>query len=129
MLVATIIVVLQLPSAAPIRAMLVGEPLIQATVSLHDELILNRETTGQVEIWNCSSQPAKIIGFSRSCRCFDLSENPISQTIPATGRLVFPLVIKPTKLGSLHQRVELILDHPKQYRMNIDVFGSVKGVE
>ena len=68
MLVATIIVVLQLPSAAPIRAMLVGEPLIQATVSLHDELILNRETTGQVEIWNCSSQPAKIIGFSRSCR-------------------------------------------------------------
>ena len=126
---ASAIVVMQLSVAAPVRAMLFGDLKIQAIVKIDGDLIFGEAANCQVEIVNQSYRSAKIIGFSRSCRCFDLSEDPISKTIPANGRLVFPLVIKPTKLGQLHQRVELFLDHPNQFRVNVDVFGSVKGEE
>jgi hypothetical protein len=43
--------------------------------------------------------------------------------------LKLPLLIKPSKVGFLHQRVTLFLDHPKQFRLKIDLFGSVKGDE
>jgi hypothetical protein len=93
---------------------------------IDDRLTLNQQYIGQVEFRNRSSQPARIIGVSRSCRCFDLAEDPISQIIPAKGRLVLPLVIKPNKLGPLRQRIELYLDHAKQFRVNVDVFSLVK---
>jgi hypothetical protein len=127
-LFASLIFVLQLPVTGPLRAMVLGEPPLIATVKVSGDLILNQETTGSVEIWNRSSQPAKIIGISRSCRCFDLVGDPISKIIPANERLSLPLVIKPNKLVLLRQRVELFLDHPDQFRVNVDVFGSVKGV-
>ena len=118
---------MQLPIAAPLRAMMFGEDVIQAIVKINDDLVLDQQQTGQVELVNRSLQPAKIVGISRSCRCFDIEEDPISQTIPANGRLTLPLVIKPNKLGPLHQRVELYLDHPKQFRVNVSVVSSVKG--
>jgi hypothetical protein len=120
---------IQLPMAAPLRSMVVGESLIVAITTIEGELFLNQETSGSVEIWNRSSQPAKIIGIARSCRCFDLLDNPISQIIPANGRLVLPLAIKPNKLGPLHQRIELYLDHPKWFRVTVEVVSSVSGVE
>ena len=104
-----------------------GEDAIQATVTIDDDLTLDIETTGQVELVNRSYQPAKIIGVLSSCRCFDISEDPVSKIIPASGALVLPLVIKPNKVGPLHQRVELYLDHPKQFRVSISVVSSVKG--
>jgi hypothetical protein len=119
---------LQLPIAAPLRAMVLGEPFLVATVKIDGDLILNQQTTGIVEILNRSSQPAKIIGISRSCRCFDLAVDPVSKIISASAGISLLLVIKPNKLGPLRQRVELFLDHPIQFRVNIDVLGSVKGV-
>ena len=118
---------MQLPIAAPLRAMMFGEDVIQAIVKINDDLVLDQQQTGQVELVNQSFKPAKIIGITRSCRCFDINEDPLSQIIPANGRLTLPLVIQPNKLGPLHQRVELYLDHPKQFRVNVTVVSSVKG--
>ena len=87
------------------------------------------ESIGAVEIWNRSDQPAKVIGMNRSCRCFNLSQDPITQIIPAQQQISLLLVIKPNKTGLLHQRVVLFLDHPKLFRLNIEVVGSVKGVD
>lgn len=126
-IVASLIIGIQLPFASPLRTMILGELPIQAVVRIDSELGLNQETSGEVKIHNRSGQPAKIIGISRSCRCFDLVEDPISKVIPADGSLPLSLVVRPNRLGPLHQRVVLFLDHPKQFRMNVDVFGSVKG--
>ena len=122
-----LIFAIQLPIAAPLRAMMFGENPIQAIVKIDGELVLDQQQTGQVELLNQSFRPAKIVGISRSCRCFDVQEDPISQTISANGRLTLPLVIKPNKLGPLHQRVELYLDHPKQFRVSVSVVSFVKG--
>ena len=108
---------------------MLGEPLIQANVELAGELVFGEESLGQAVIWNRSPQPAKIIGIARSCRCFDIGDASIAQIIPANDRLSLPLVIKPNKLGPLHQRVEIFLDHPEQFRVNVNVFGSVQGVD
>jgi hypothetical protein len=117
----------QVPLITPVLERVLGSDTIQTLVRIDDPLILDVQATGQVEIANRSSHPAKIIGISRSCRCFDLSEDPISKIIPANGRLTLPLVIKPNKTGPLHQRVELYVDHPKLFRVNVGVFCSVKG--
>ncbi len=118
---------MQLPIAAPLRAMMFGEDVIQAIVKIDDDLVLDQQQTGQVELVNRSFKPAKIVGLANSCRCFDIEEDPISQTIPANGRLMLPLVIQPNKLGPLHQRVELYLGHPKFFRMKLNVVDFVKG--
>jgi hypothetical protein len=124
-----LVIGMQLPIAAPLRAMVVGESPIIAITKLDGALFLNQEMTGTVGIRNRSFSPAQIIGISRSCRCFELTETRISQIIPANCQIVLPLVIKPNKLGPLHQRIELFLDHPKQFRVKIDVVGFVKGVD
>jgi hypothetical protein len=118
---------LQLPFAAPMRAAVLGESPIRAAVKVEGELRLNLPGIATVEIWNRSSQPAKIIGFSSSCSCLDLVQDPVSKTIPAGQKLILQLAIKPNKVGPLRQRVELFLDHPKQFRVNVDVFDSIKG--
>lgn len=122
-----VLVAIQFSFATPVRSMLFGSPMIKAIVSFDEKLSYNRESTGVVEIINNSRQSAKIIGMSRSCRCFDLADSPISMSIPASDRLVLPLVIKPIKSGPLHQRVELYLDHPKQFRVDINVVDFVSG--
>jgi hypothetical protein len=98
-------------------------------VHIEGDLILNQEASGELKIHNRSGQSAKIIGISRSCRCFDLVEDLNSKIIPANGSLSLSLVVRPNRLGPLHQRVVLFLDHPKQFRMNVDVLGSVGAVE
>ena len=123
------VLAIQLPVAAPLRAMALGEPPIQAMVRIDGELTVDRDSTGDVVLWNRSPQPAKIVGLNRSCSCFDFSDNSFSRIIPANERLSLPLVIKPEKTGPLHQRVVLFLDHPEQFRVNIDVVGSAKGEE
>jgi hypothetical protein len=128
------LVCLQLPFAAPLRTWVLGEGPIKAIVKLDGDLVPGVAQTGQVEFTNRSSQAVKIIGLSRSCRCFDFFEEPFSKIIPASnanigfgkGRLVLPLAIKPNKPGLLHQRVTIFLDHPNQFQTNVDVFGFVK---
>ncbi len=120
---------LQLPIAATLRASVFGELPILATVKLDGELIVGKESVGNVEIWNRSGRPAKIIGLERSCKCFGLTEGPIAKIIAPNGHISVSLVISPENPGPLHQRIVLFLDHPTQFRMDIDVFGSVKGVE
>jgi hypothetical protein len=119
---------LQMPIAAPLRAVVAGEPLIITITRINGELFLNQETSGTAEIWNRSSRPAKIIGIARSCRCFDLIESPVSRIIPPHGHISLPIFVKPNKLGAVRQRVDLFLDHSKQFRVKIEFLGFVKGV-
>jgi hypothetical protein len=128
-LLAGFIGAMQLPVAAPMRALIIGESPIMATTTIDGNLYLNQKISGTVEIWNRYSKPAKIVGIARSCRCFELTDDPIARTIPGNGHLRLQLFIKPNKPGPLHQRVVLFLDHHKQLRVNVDVVGFVKGVE
>ncbi len=120
------ILAIQLPLAAPLRAALLGVPPIQATVRMDRDLIIAQESSGQAELGNRSSQPARIVGMNRSCRCFWLQEQPASKQIPAGGRISLPLVIQPEKAGPLHQRVVLYLEHPEQFQVIVDVVGHVR---
>jgi len=122
-----IVLGLQLPLASQVRAAVLGEPEIQGFFGAGGELFLDRSSPAEIKIWNYSSWPAKIVGVSKSCRCIEFRENPTSRTIPAHNRISLPLTIKPLKFGPLQQRVELFLDHPEQFRVRVDVFGSVKG--
>ena len=124
---AAMVLAIQMPYAASLRAMALGEPPIQAIVRIDGQLILNHETTGQVEIWNRSSQAARIVGMNRSCRCLVLNDNPFSQIIPANEHISLPLVIKSEKTGQLHQRIVLFIDHAEQFRVNVDIVGFSKG--
>jgi hypothetical protein len=128
-LFAGLMIGLQLPIAASVRMMVFGEFPVVAIVKIDDELFFDQQSAASVELRNRSSDIARIIGISRSCRCFDLAEDPTSKIIPANGRLVLPLAIRPNKPGPLRQRVELFLNHPKQFRVKVDVVGFVKGVE
>ena len=124
-----ILIGLQLPFASTLRAMILGEPPIIPVVWTDSQLRISEVSTGHVEILNRSSQSTKIIGVSRSCQCVDLSEDPISKIIRAYEKVSIPLIVKPKNIGRLHQRITLFLDHPKQFRVNIDVLGSVRGEE
>ncbi len=123
---AVIVVAIQLPFAAAFRAVLMGEQPFQAIVRFDGDLKIGEAWTGLVEIHNRSFESAKVVGASRSCRCFDLADDPVSTKIPANSFISLPLVIKPNRLGPINQRVVLFLDHPKQFRLNIDVFSTVK---
>jgi hypothetical protein len=122
----SLIFAIQLSVASPLRAMVLGEPLLVARVRIDGDLRLNQSCDGIVTLENRSSWPAKIMGLAQSCRCFDLMDDPVSKIVPAYDRISLPLVIKPNKLGPLRQRVELFLDHPKQFRVKADVVSFVK---
>jgi hypothetical protein len=124
-----LIIVLQFPLAATLRAKVLGEPLIVGIAIFDEELFLEKESTGKIELQNRSTYPAKIIGFSNSCRCFDLADNPNSKILPAYGSVVLPFAIKPKRVGALRQRFDLFLDHPNHFRVNVNVLGFVKGAE
>jgi hypothetical protein len=125
---ALLLVALQQPIINPVRAFLFSESPIKSVLYLDaEDLMVNQLSTGYVELLNRSLQPAKIVGLTKSCRCFDFGEDPISTVIPTNGKVKLPLLIKPTRSGSLQQRVELYLDHPKQFRLKIDVVKNVKG--
>lgn len=120
-----LLLVFQFPFAAPVRAMILGEPPIVAVVKIDGELIKGKKSSGKVLIKNRSLLPVKIIGISQSCRCFDIEKNPVSCTIHASASLLLPIVIQPKQVGPLHQRIILFLDHPKQFQVAIDVCGSI----
>jgi hypothetical protein len=124
-----VMVALQMPFVASLKAMILGEPKIQATVVVNDSLKVGEESSGEVELRNVSSVPARIVGVSRSCRCFDLRDDAIALVVPPHSSISRALVIQPRKPGPLHQRVELFLDHPEQFRVAIDLVGTVSGGE
>ncbi len=117
----------QLPIAAPIRAAVLSEPPIQPIVQFNGELVVGIESIVEVEIWNRFMRPVKIVGMQRSCNCIELPKGTIGEIISGNGRFSLPLVVTPKKSGPMHQRIVLFLDHPLQFRMNIDVLGSTKG--
>ncbi len=123
------VVSMQLPAAAPLRSILLGEPPIGATVTFDGPLTTERELRGTIKITNRSDTSAGIIGVNRSCSCFDFVENPVMKNLAGGESVILPVRIKPKKSGQLHQRVVLFLDHPKQFRLNVDVIKFVSGVK
>jgi hypothetical protein len=122
------VVALQFQLFAPLRAVVLGQPLIQAEVSMpeRDSLRVGVESTGEVTLRNLTDTPVKIVGFERSCRCVGFESNPTSQVIPAFGDVALLFSVVPKKPGPVYQRIILYTDHPKQFRVTADVLGSVK---
>jgi hypothetical protein len=120
------VLLLQLPMANPLRAAILGSPQIIATVKVADSLQFGRTATGVVEISNQSGSPAKVIGLSRSCSCFNTVDDPFGVVIAANQSVVIPIEVEPKSRGPLHQRVVLFIDHPGQFRVNCDLFSEVK---
>lgn len=122
-----VMLAIQFPIAAPLRSVVLGEPKIQATVSVTDPLKVGEECSGEVELHNTSSFPARIIGISHSCRCFDFRDDPTTVVLPAHSRISRALIIKPRESGPLRERIELFLDHPEQFRVAVNFVGMSKG--
>lgn len=118
---------LQLPVASPLRAIVFGEPALSAIVQFEQPLSVDTEQIGKVEITNGSAFPANLVGINRSCNCFDFVEKPT--LIPARSTNTFFAKITPIKSGMMHQRVVLFLDHPEQFRLNVNVVEFVNGVD
>jgi hypothetical protein len=123
------VIALQDPNVASYREIILGEQPIQAIVRIDNRLSVNQESTAQVEIQNHSAIKTNVTGFNRSCKCLEMSEDIVSKTIPANGHIVYSLVIQPSHPGPFHQRFILFLDHPKQFRLNVDVIGFAEGNE
>jgi hypothetical protein len=121
------LIALQLPFATPVRTAIFGKPLVVSTVRIPDDMMVGIETLGEVEIRNHSSFPARIIGVRRSCACFDFSTTPMGEIIPPNGMFSQVIYVKPKQTGRLLQQVDLFLEHPKQFRVPVIVYGKVKG--
>lgn len=117
---------LSLYLASPLRQLIFGDgpAAIVARVENIDQWVVGKEAKCQVEISNRSNLPTKIVGITDSCSCLNFDENLVPQVIPPNGKLTLPFSIKPYIAGPIHQRVILFLDHPKHFRMHIDVVGS-----
>gem|GEM_PF-6978141 len=125
-LAAILVIFLQIPYAAQLRAMVLGEPPVKGIARISGELLLGHESVGQIELSNRSGEPARIIGVERSCSCVRLLQSPASEVIVANANSSLSIVLEPIKSGPFHQRVVLYLDHSKQLRVNVDVLGFVK---
>ena len=90
-------------------------------------LAVGGSASAVVELRNRSAFPARIVGVARSCRCFDFREDPVSLVLPAHARITRALVIRPRRSGPIHQRIDLFLDHPEQFRLAVHLVGSVSG--
>jgi hypothetical protein len=110
---------------APLRAVVLGQPLIQAEVSMpnRDSLRVGAESKGEISIKNLTEVPVKIIGVKRSCSCVHLKTEPTFRTIPSKGSLTIPFAVIPNKVGWVPQRVVLYTDYPKQMCVLVDVLG------
>lgn len=120
------LIALQLPISARLRAVVVGEPPLVSTVKVESELKKGQSQLGTVELVNHSTQPARIIGFSKSCSCFRPSEDPVGLVVAANDAVSFPFLVHPQRNGPLHQRLVLFVDHAEQFRVNCDLFSEVK---
>jgi len=96
-------------------------------VTVHGDLQLDQQQSGLVTIKNRSNREGVVIGMDRSCRCFELTEEPVGLVIPAQSQVELSLVIKPNKTGRIIQRIVLFLRHPDQFDVPINLFGSVTG--
>ena len=117
-----VLLVIQLPGFASVRGFILGKELITATVEYQDHLILDQETVIEVEIRNRSGIDASVAGIASSCGCVRFTRRPRQ----IGSSLVVPVEITPNRTGTFAQRILVFLDHPNQFRMNIDVLGFVK---
>jgi hypothetical protein len=92
-------------------------------------LTVRLQSKGEVTIRNLTDIPAKIVGFERSCRCVGFESNPASQVVPGFGNVTLTFLFVPRKSGPVRQRIILYTDHPKQFRVTAELFGSVREKE
>jgi hypothetical protein len=114
---------LQIDAFASVRGSLFGEPMIAARLKLVDELTVGDVVHANVMVSNLSNHSATIVGTEKSCSCVDFVSDVI--VIPPKSKSLFAISISPEKAGRFHQRLVLFLDHPNQFRMNVDVLGNV----
>ena len=118
---------IQLPAFDSIRDLLFSRPPIRAQTAFEGGLELGQRKLIDIQILNHSDKDAQIVGVSGSCRCLGFVTDPGGITLINRNRVYLPIEVTPEKTGDFHQRVVLYLSHPKQFRMEIDVLGYVKG--
>jgi hypothetical protein len=123
------IVFIQLPICAPLRDVILGKPPVQSEIRYEGGLKLGQRGLIEAKINNHSMFAVEVMGVSKSCRCVATIEEPTGKTIPSNENLKLLLAVMPQKTGAFRQRVTLFLNHPKQFRVNIDVVGFVSGDE
>ena len=117
------LIVCQLGTFATMRVQLFGELELEADAILESQLIAGNLVDRSVTISNRSNHAATIVGVDRSCNCVSFAANGV--VLPPNSSSLLAISISPEKLGQFHQRLIVFLDHPNQFRMNIDVFGNV----
>jgi hypothetical protein len=121
------IICLQFPYSRHLYDEIVGAAEIAARVRHQQGLAVGTLEDIEVVLSNSSNYTASIVGLSRSCRCVTLPEDFIGRKIQPGGEIKLPLKVLPEQSGVFHQRVVLYLNHPKQFRLNVDVLGFVGG--
>lgn len=71
---------------------------------------------------NLSSDPAKIVGVEKSCRCVVL-QSILGLEIPPHGSLQFPIQIEHKVDGPYEQRLMIHLSHPSQGAVLANIVG------
>ncbi len=115
---------LQFPMLAWLNASVFLNQPIKSVAMFNDKLRFESTSVGKVAIYNSSTTSARIVGLWRSCNCLEL-EDPHGIVIPANGECNLEITVQPIAIGQLRQRAVLFLDHPNQFRLNVNVSGFV----
>jgi len=121
--VISLLLVFQFPFAARLRGQILGDGPIRSEVAFSDQLQVGRTVTCEVSIFNSSGSKTKVVGAENSCTCIGFP-NVDGVEIPPGSSHKLSLTVRPTSPRRIHQRVVLFMDHPEQFRMNIDVVGN-----
>jgi hypothetical protein len=81
------------------------------------------ESSFLVIVKNKSAVPARIVGVETSCDC--VAADAVGRQVVAHSSVEIPIAVTPNKTGYFHQKMRFFIDHPEQFRVNVDVFGSV----
>lgn len=121
----TAVVILQFPFAASLRNRVFFQSPLRAEVVFVGQLELGQQSTCKVAIENVSQHTASVVGVQKSCVCVGIKNILGVEFLPGQSKNI-TLNLLPNTVGRLHQRIVVFLDHPDQFRMNIDVVGNVK---
>jgi hypothetical protein len=110
------------PSGAP--QFLFGASSISGERTTIDGLRVGATVDVPLNLKNQTAYPATVIGATRSCGCILIDVRAV-KILPGESKTIHAHVT-PKNIGRFHQRVLVFVDHPKQHRVVLDIFGFAK---
>lgn len=122
---AFLIVILQLPVLKSVMAMATGTStaILAETTSLSD-LEMGKTEAGLITLTNHSDVAAPVVGVGVSCGCESVPE--FEGVIPANSERKVRFEVTPRSSKPFHQRVTFFVNHPDHFRVDVNVYGSIK---